>query len=134
MARSLIERLEARTERRGTCLVWTGVVNGHGHGRIWQDGRFVFTHRAAYEALAGPIPEGLVLDHTCRVRACWNVLHLEPVTQRENVLRAPTALAALNAAKTHCPKGHPYDAANTAHRNGRRHCRTCDRERHRPKP
>jgi hypothetical protein len=33
--------------------------------------------------------------------------------------------------KTHCPKGHPYDEENTRiedHKQIRRHCRTCDRE------
>jgi DNA-binding XRE family transcriptional regulator len=30
------------------------------------------------------IPEGLQLDHLCRVRCCVNPAHLEPVTNREN--------------------------------------------------
>jgi hypothetical protein len=34
-----------------------------------------------------------------------------------------------NGAKTHCPKKHPYDDANTyRHPSGRRHCRACRRE------
>lgn len=35
----------------------------------------------------GPIPEGLHLDHLCRVRRCVNPAHLEPVTQAENNYR-----------------------------------------------
>ena len=35
---------------------------------------------------------------------------------------------------THCPKGHAYDGINTAIRDGKRHCRACNRERwHRDK-
>jgi hypothetical protein len=34
-----------------------------------------------------------------------------------------------NAAKTHCPKGHPFDEANTYRHGGARWCRACRRER-----
>jgi len=33
-----------------------------------------------------------------------------------------------NAAKTHCPRGHPYDEANTIYRDGRRFCLECRRK------
>lgn len=48
---------------------------------------WVYAHRAAYEALRGPIPEDRVLDHLCRVRRCYNPWHLEIVTIGENVRR-----------------------------------------------
>lgn len=50
-------------------------------------GRHGLAHRMTYEHLVGPIPEGLVLDHLCRNRACCNPDHLEPVSLRENLLR-----------------------------------------------
>ncbi len=57
-----------------------------------------------------------------------NPAHLEPVTNRENVLRGETVAAAA-AAKTHCIRGHPFDAANTRIRtDGARECRTCRRD------
>lgn len=48
-------------------------------------------HRVVYEALVGPIPDGLQLDHVCRNRACVNPAHLEPVTALENTRRSALA-------------------------------------------
>lgn len=103
-----------------------------GYGYITIAGRGRLAHRAAYELLVGPIPDGLTLDHLCRRPACVNPEHLEPVTQRENNLRAPNQLTAINLAKTHCPRGHPYDEVNTYHMpNGGRDCKVCTNRRSR---
>jgi hypothetical protein len=106
-------------------VVWTGAKNAKGYGRCKINGRSGMVHRIAYESLAGAIPDGLVLDHLCRVRACVAVDHLKPVTDRENILRGE-GVAAIHALKTHCPQGHPYDESNThIDSNGERRCRTC---------
>ena len=47
-------------------------------------GPSVAAHRFAYEALVGPIPAGLQLDHLCRVKNCVNPAHLRPVTNKQN--------------------------------------------------
>jgi hypothetical protein len=83
----------------------------------------------------GSLPsDGLVLDHLCRVRACVNPMHMEPVTARENTLRGES-FSAIHAAKTHCVNGHPFTAENTyvpKDRPWQRCCRQCPREsRHR---
>ncbi len=104
--------------------------NGYAQMRM-PDGRQPTAHRAFYEHHVGPIPAGLTLDHLCRNRRCVNPQHLEPVTRGANVLRGDT-LPARNATKTHCPRGHEYDAANThINRQGGRVCRTCNRNRQR---
>lgn len=110
------------------CWLWTAHKVHDGYGKFWLDGRHVLAHRVSYEWLVGPIPDGLQIDHLCRVRHCVNPAHLEPVTQRENLLRGETILAA-NAAKTHCPSGHAYDDENTCVSGGWRYCRACNRER-----
>lgn len=71
------------------CRLWTGAISGNpgGYGQFWVGGKLVGAHRWAYEHEIGPIPDGLTLDHLCRVRACVEVTHLEPVTLRENILR-----------------------------------------------
>lgn len=117
----------------GPCWLWKSGLNVGGYG-AFQVGRGKrAAHRFSYELLVGPIPVGLQLDHLCRVTACVNPAHLEPVTCRENLLRGET-WQARNAAKTHCPQGHPYDAANTVTEiSGSRSCRTCRNERKRAK-
>lgn len=109
----------------GGCLVWTARLNHEGYGRFWLRGKQVQAHRAAYELLVGPIPDGLQIDHGCRNRRCINPHHLEPVTARENVMRGNTP-AAENAAKTACLRGHVFDEANTyISPKGSRECRAC---------
>lgn len=70
------------------CVEYTGCINATGYGWIAKDGTQALTHRAAYELVRGPIPEGLTLDHLCRNTRCCNPHHLEPVTNSENVRRA----------------------------------------------
>jgi len=113
------------------CWLFTASLSPRGYGRFAINGRPRFAHRIAYELLIGPIPHGLILDHLCRIRACVNPAHLEPVTNRENLLRG-VGLTATNAAKTHCPKGHEYTPQNTwTSAKNQRHCRTCRRDRRR---
>ena len=116
----------------GRCWEWIGAHSTAGYGQInvgGRSGKVIYTHRFAYELLVGPIPDGYDLDHLCRNRGCCNPTHLEPVTHRENALRG-TSPNAMNAAKTHCHAGHPFDESNTSYRqNGHRGCLACRRER-----
>lgn len=114
------------------CWVWTGPkVRRGGYGALAVKGRTAVAHRLAYEEFVGPIPEGLQLDHLCRVTLCCNPEHLEPVTPRENSLRSES-LPAINARKTHCIHGHEFNTENTYWRRDRpgcRQCKACERER-----
>lgn len=84
---------------------WTWMASrAHGYGRIGvavSPGRSVpaQAHRVMYEALIGPIPDGLHLDHLCQNRACVNPAHLQPVTNAENARRA-------RLLRTTCRAGH----------------------------
>lgn len=109
------------------CWIWQARdINQWGHARWMVGGKRVGVHRWAYERWIGSIPDGLVIDHLCRVPACVNLEHLEPVTQPENVMRAPTAVTTINAKKTHCIHGHAFEGSNLIWRkNGERPCRQC---------
>jgi|GEM_PF-1714746 len=127
----VLERFWAKVDRRGPdeCWPWTSTRNDQGYGMFSLPGhQHIYAHRFAYELLVGPIPEGLTLDHLCRVRHCVNPAHLEPVTNRENSLRGESQ-AAQQARQTHCLRGHPFDEANTYRRpdNDARQCRACSR-------
>lgn len=134
----LVERFWIKVAKGGPgeCWLWTSTTGGNGkYGQFSVNGRFMAAHRFAYELLVGPIPEGLDLDHVkargCRSTLCVNPAHLEPVTRRENLLRGDTFIAE-NAAKTHCPQGHPLAGGNLLASNlGRRQCRTCKQARDR---
>jgi hypothetical protein len=83
-------------------------------------------HRWAYQFLRAEIPEGLVLDHLCRNKLCVNPWHLEPVTQRVNIMRGDSFIAR-QVISAHCHRGHPFDGVNTYYRKDRpgRQCRAC---------
>lgn len=113
------------------CWEWHAAKNSEGYGRYYFDGKARPAHRLAYEAMRGPIPTGLQIDHLCRNRACVNLDHLEPVSGRVNVLRGEGP-AARCARVTLCPQGHPYDEANTyITTKGKRNCRACTYLQHR---
>lgn len=120
------DRFWSKVDKTPTCWLWTAHIAPTGYGTFWvagDGGTNVFAHRWAYLSAVGPIPEGLVIDHLCRVRNCVNPSHLEAVTQMENVRRWSRSI-------THCPQGHEYTAANSAvSRQGYRTCRACARER-----
>ncbi len=111
------------------CWIWTGQRTKLDYGRFSLRRKILPVYRVTYMVLVGEIPAGLHLDHLCRVHACCNPAHLEPVTCRENVLRSPIARAAINFRKTHCQKGHEFTPENTVAVPTGRGCLTCQRER-----
>lgn len=115
------------------CWIWLGAPTSEGYGVIRVGNKKQdYAHRVSYNLFVGPIPQGLEIDHKCRIRCCVNPAHLEAVTHRENARRgdAGKAAAMAKAAITHCPRGHPYDDANTYLLQGRRRqCRECGRAR-----
>ncbi len=115
------------------CWRWRNSHSHLGYALVMWFGKTRPAHRIAYELTRGPIPDGLVIDHLCRNRWCLNPDHMEPVTQRENVLRGE-GVAARHAAKTHCPQGHEYTEENTYHwpgaKGASRACRACISERY----
>jgi hypothetical protein len=121
-----------RVDENG-CWIWQLATTAYGYGHVGRAEYQGGAHRWMYRQLRGEIPEGMQLDHLCRVPICVNPDHMEVVTGWENRRRG-TGPMARNAAATHCTNGHPFDEANTCYskrpENGRirRRCRACSRE------
>ena len=124
-------RFWEKVSKTDTCWLWTGSEATNGYGQFSVGGRLMAAHRWAYEQSVGSVPDGLDLDHLCNVRLCVNPGHLEPVTRKENVLRAHRRLGS----DEHCRNGHPRTPENVHTRpDGSRYCRECKRIRDRARP
>ncbi|MET8518144.1 HNH endonuclease signature motif containing protein [Streptomyces sp. NPDC005077] len=106
------------------CWLWVGAKSSNGYGNFKHADTFTSAHRLSFADAYGSVPDGSVIDHLCQTRACVNPAHMELVSHAENVRRGRAGEN--HRVKTHCPKGHPYDAENTYwHPAGHRECRTC---------
>lgn len=101
------------------CWLYAGRINSNGYGIL--NDRYV--HRIMWEQYNDKIPDGMQIDHLCRVRQCINPDHLEPVSPRVNTLRGD-GIAAKLARRTKCNYGHNFDSTGY---QGYRRCSTCNR-------
>jgi hypothetical protein len=113
--------------RETRCWLWQGRPTQEGYCQAWWEGKFVVAHRLVYEMLVGPVPPGLVLDHVkargCHFRHCCWPVHLEPVTQKVNVLRVHYP----DGDFSRCVHGHLWSENLYVAPNGNRSCRACRR-------
>lgn len=118
----LLERLAGSIEiDTEGCWIWQRALSD-GYGSISVGGQSRGVHRVAYELLVEPVDPSLEVDHLCRVRACCNPDHLEPVTTAENQKRG------LKGMKTHCKNNHTLTYLPG---EKQRRCLTCKNDRER---
>lgn len=102
-----MNRVIARlVETESGCLVWPGAVTPGGYGAVRVDGVRWRVHRYVWTVLRGPIPEGLIVRHSCDTPLCANVDHLSLGTQQDNV--NDMWGRGRRERKAACPQGHTY--------------------------
>jgi hypothetical protein len=85
---SIEDRFWSKVDKSGEHWLWTAGTSASGYGIFRVDTKTrVYAHRYSYELANGPIPDGLPIDHRCRIPRCVKPSDLEPVTIRENTLR-----------------------------------------------
>jgi hypothetical protein len=112
------------------CWEWTGArlngARGYGQTHPLNGQGSTVVHRIVYEALVGPIPEGLVLDHLCQNPPCCNPAHLEPVTNVVNSIDRAAGVRGEARRMRVCKRGHPYGENDENRHAG--YCRICHNE------
>jgi hypothetical protein len=129
------ERFMSKVNKTDTCWLWKAGLNHKQYGQFsitlngWT--KTYRAHRFIYEYFNGPIPEGMLVCHSCDVPGCVNPDHLWLGTVSDNAIDAVNKKRHGMTKKTHCPRGHEYTPENTYRRANRasasRECRKCRR-------
>lgn len=117
------QRFESCYKIINNCWVWQRPVDRDGYGSFYFMKKGRRAHRVSWFFKNGAIPEGMVIDHICKNRKCVNPDHLRCITKKQNTLENSMSVGAINANKTTCKNGHPFDRFY-----GQRYCSICQAE------
>lgn len=82
----LLDRFLSKTRRaENGCLIWTAGRVRYGYGGFMYEGRLVSAHRFAYELVNSPIPDGMMVLHSCDNPPCVEPDHLRVGTHADNM-------------------------------------------------
>lgn len=83
----LLKRFYDKTKLDETtgCLLWTGIKNPTGYGRMVINGEWFRAHRLSYMIHYGSIPDGMCVLHSCDTPSCVSKNHISIGTHAENM-------------------------------------------------
>jgi hypothetical protein len=73
-----------RSEGVDACWLRTHALRHNGYGQYAAGGKNWRTHRFAWTVTNGPVPDDMLVCHTCHVRRCCNPAHLYVGTPKDN--------------------------------------------------
>lgn len=118
-------RFWAKVTKTETCWIYTTVSKGK-YASVRDGDRTVLVHRLSYEWANGPIPEGMTIDHLCKVSRCVRPDHLEAVTVAENSSRASKGRR-----QRFCKRNHDQSIHRVERKGNGGYCGECARIRQR---
>lgn len=82
-----LERFQEKIRFTMFCWHWGAALSKKGYGTFESVDypNETSAHRVAYIIYKGAIPEGMEIDHWCKVRDCVNPLHLRTATRSQNI-------------------------------------------------
>ena len=113
-----------RPQPNNGCWLWMGRVTHNGYAVFNTKRKLLPATHFILQRIGIEIPQGHQPDHLCKTPCCVNPFHLQVVTRSENIRRSDSP-AGINARRTHCTKGHPFNETNTVIDRGRRRCKIC---------
>jgi hypothetical protein len=128
-----LNRITDRGRRwRGRLMTPSVMDNGYHTVTLWRNGaqKSALVHRLVLSAFVGTPPEGHEGLHRDGNRSNNRLENLSWGTHSENQFDQVAHGTHPNAAKTHCPLGHPFTPENTYSYPNKKHraCRICRRE------
>lgn len=122
----IAERFWSKVSKTDGCWLWTGYTNAKGYGRIATADGVAMAHRVSYEMHFGPIPDGMLVLHSCDTPSCVRPDHLSAGTHMDNMHDKVARRRHHKHKQTVCLRGHPFDEHNTYTKtHGERVCRAC---------